>query len=574
MKAMRMATWAAVVLAGAASAGLVGQAEPPRYSTPPGSRRVYQRTTRTETTVTAGDQTSRQVTEVPLRREEVVIETKAEPAQMRLVTLETPAGERLIALEKNGQDQLATVPENQRLRPMPPLLAAHWRDTTGRPVGETAKATAPMQAIEAALAELSYLPTEPLGDGKTASRETDLGIAKITVTTKKVENATVGETPAVVLESTGRLVFTGEWADRITVPTMSVRSAWAADGSGLLAQRGTVVVDEKADKATQHLVRHWDEQLVESGRLTPDALAKAKANLETLEKAMADARQGKYESAINTLNAYLEANPDGTWTPAVRGLHAALARQRLVAEPVSPARLRLMLRDLQSGRDKAAAQGHTGQIAQIDMALKQIAKTNAKQILLDAADPDPIVRDLAAFGLAFLENPQALERLKILTRDPSAQIRGTALVSLGIRGEKVEKDTLLAALKDEEPRVRGAAAMAATRGYQRGDETVAALLPALVETLAWTQTLNPPPQESQAAWARNTTATAIALLAPKGSPAAVRALLNAHANEKQETLKSLYRAALKELTGVEADSIGPYRAWLKEHADDAQKPTG
>ena len=562
MKAMRRVTWAAVVLAGAAAA-VLGQAEPMRLSVQPGSRRVYQRTTRTETTVKAGDQASRQVTEVPLRREEVVIETKADPVQMRVVTLETPAGERLIALEKDGQDQLATVPEAQRLRPMAPLLAAHWRDATGRPVGEQTKPTAPMQAIEAALSELTYLPAEAVGDGKTASHEADLGIAKVAVTTQKVEDTTVGEMPAVVLESTGTLVFTGEWADRIQVPTLSVRSAWAADGSGPLAQRGTVVIDETADKATQHLVRNWDEQLVESGRLTPDALAKAKTNLETLEKAMDDAREGKYEAAINALNAYLEANPDGTWTPAVRGLHAALARRRLVAEPVPPARLRLMLRDLQSSRDKAGAQGNTAQLAQIDMALRQIAETNSKQILLDAADPDPIVRDLAAFGLTFLENPQAVERLKILARDPSAQIRGTALVSLGIRGEKVEKDTLLKALKDEEARVRGAAAMAASRGCERGDKTVSALMPDLIANL-----------NSDLAWTRNTTAMAIALLAPKGSPAAVRALLDAHAKEKEEPLKALYRAGLKELTGVEADSAEPYRAWLKDHAADAEKPKG
>ncbi|MBL7140384.1 MAG: HEAT repeat domain-containing protein [Planctomycetes bacterium] len=560
MKAMRVVAWSAAALMSVA-VPVLGQAKPLRYNVQPGARRVYQRTTRTETTITAGDQTSRQVTEVPLRREDLIVEVKTDPPQMRVVSLETPAGERLVGLEKDGQDQLATVPEAQRLRPMAPLLAAHWRDLTARPVGDTAQPTAPMQAIEYALSELNYLPAEPLGDDKATTRQVDLGIAKATITTQKVEETTVGDTPAIVLESKADLVFTGEWADRITVPAMTVRSAWAADGSGLLAQRGTTVVDEKAEKATQHLVRNWDEQLVEAGRLTPDALSKAKANLDTLEKAMADAREGKYDAAITALNAYLEANPDGPWSSAVRSLHAALARRRLVAEPVSPARLRLMLRDLQTSRDQAGAQGNTPQLAQIDTALRQVAQTNAKQILVDAADPDPIVRDLAAFGLAFLDNPQGVERLRILARDPSAQLRGTALVSLGLRGEKVEKDTLLKALKDETPRVRGAAAMAAVRGYERGDATAVALLPALVETLA-----------SDLAWTRNNAATAIGLLAPKGSGPGVRGLIAAHEKESEEPLKALYRAALKELTGVEANTIEPYQAWLKEQA--AEKPKG
>jgi len=580
MKAIRMLAWAAglgwaaAVLAGAATPGL-GQDATLRYHLPAGSRRVYQRTTRTETTVTACGQTSRQVTEVPMRREDLVIEVKTDPPQRRVVSLEVPAGERLLALEKNGQDQLATVPESQRIRAMAPLLAAHWRDPTGRPVGDTVPATAPMQAIERALSELYFLPAEPLGVDQPATRQVDLGIAKATVTTRKVEETAVGDTPATVLESKADLVFTGEWADRIAVPAMSVRSAWAADGSGLLAQRGTAVVDEKAEQATQHLVRNWDEQLVESGRLTPDTLAKAKANLDTLEKAMADAREGKYDAAITALNTYLEANPDGAWTPAVRSLHAALARHRLVAEPVPAARLRLMLRDLQTSRDQAGAQGNTAGLAQIDMTLRQVVETNAKQVLVDAADPDPIVRDLAAFGLTFLENPQGLERLRILARDPSAQIRGTALVSLGLRGEKVEKDTLLAALKDETPRVRGAAAMAAVRGCERGDATAVALLPALVETLAWTRGVTPSsPKSSEVAWTRNNVATAIGLLAPKGSVPAVRGLIDVHAKESEEPLKALYRAAMKELTGVEANTVEPYQAWLKEHAAEAEKPKG
>ncbi|MFO8014079.1 MAG: HEAT repeat domain-containing protein [Phycisphaerae bacterium] len=543
----------ALAAAAAVAAPVFGQAEPLRYDVPPGVRRVFERSTRTDVRVRSDQKTTRRVTEVSARREIVVVETGDDPPQMRVVTLETPSGERLVAYEENGHDRLADVPEAQRLRPMAPLLSAHRRDLTGRPLDPPPPPQQPMEAIDRAIAELRYLPPGPVGPNKPLTREMNLGVARLALTTAQVEADAAGETNAVVYQTTGRLTFGGEFADRITVTRLEARTAWAKDGSGLLSQRGTLVLDEKADEATQHLTRTWEERLTASGRLTPAALAKAKENLETLEKAMADARTGKLDAAVQSLQGYLEANPDGAWTPAVRSLHAALARRRLVAEPVKASRLRLMLRDLQTSRDRAGARGQRAALDQIDATLRQVVRVNAKQVLMDAADPDPIVRDLAAFALAFLDEPETTERLQSLARDPSAQVRGTALVSLAIRNEAVDRALLLKRLADEAPRVRGAAALLAERTYERGSEDAKAVLPHLLDVL-----------ESEMPWTRTNAASAVAKLAPKGSVRAVRALLAAHETESEDRLKQLYRAVMTDLTGVEADTAEPYRAWLKD----------
>jgi len=554
MKPARRLTLA-VTMSAALAMPVLGQATPLRYAVSPGMRRVFQRTTRTEMVVTAGEHSSRQVTETPARRDVLVVETKADPAQMRVVSLETPTGSRLLAYEEDGEDRLAEVPEAKRLRPMPPLLAAHWRDLSGRPVGDQPAASQPMQVIERVIAELGYLPVEPVGPETPYTREMDLGIAHVTITTRYVEKREVGGTDAVVLETEGTVAFTGEWADRISVKTLKARSVWAADGAGLLSGRGTLVLDEKADEAVQHLTRTWETRLQEAGRLAPDALEKALANLAALEGAMAEARDGNLDAAVKALKAYLEADPDGPWTPAVRSLQAALARRQLLAEPVEPARLRLMLRDLQAGRDRARVQGNRQRVAQIDQALRQIARVNAKQILMDAMNPDPVARDLATFGLAFLDDPQASEQLRILARDESGQVRGTALVSLAIRRETLKTDALLSRLREEDPRIRGAAALLAGRTLQRGGARIPDLLSPLVETLS-----------ADVPWARSNAAAALARLAPKGSVQTVRGLVQAHEKESEDALKQLYRAALKELTGVEAGAIEPYRKWLQEKA--------
>jgi hypothetical protein len=544
----------AVAATAAVASTAYGQAEPLRYDVSPGARRVFERSTQTDIQVRSDQKTTRRVTEVSARRELVVVETGDDPPMMRVVTLETPSGERLVAYEEDGQDRMADVPPAQRFRPMPPLLAAHRRDLTGRPQEPPPPPEQPMQAIDRAIAELQYMPPGPVGPDKPLTREVNLGVARLAMTVTQVEAAAAGEANAVVCQTTCRLTFGGEFADRIQVTRLEARTAWARDGSGLLSQRGTLVLDEKAGEATQHLTRTWEERLQEAGRLTPSALAKAKENLETLEKAMADARAGELDAAVQALQGYLQANPDGAWTPAVRSLHAALAQRRLVAQPVKPSRLRLMLRDLQTSRDRAGAGGNRDGLAQIDATLRQIVRVNAKQILMDAADPDPIVRDLAAFALAFLDESQTKERLQSLARDPSAQVRGTALVSLAIRNEGIDRDLLLKRLADEDDRVRGAAALLAVRTYEPGSEDAKAVLPGLLEAL----TADNP-------WTRTNAASAVAKLAPKGSVPAVRALLAAHEKESEPRLKQHYRAIMTDLTGVRADTAEPYQTWLKDH---------
>jgi len=551
----RPPTLALALLATAALAGTVSaQADPLRYDVSPGVQRVFDRSTQTEMQVRSGETSSRRVTEVSARREMLVVETKDDPPRLRVVTFETPSGERLVAQEENGEDRLAEVPEARRLRPLPPMLAAHWLHATGRPVEPPPEPRQPTEAIDRAVAELRYLPAEPLGPDTPRTREVDLGIARLQITTRRVPAKAEDDAAAVVLQTTGRLSFTGDAADRLTVTRLEARSAWAADGSGLLSQRGTLVLEEKADQGTQHLTRTWEEQLQETGRLAPAALEKARQNLEALEEAMADARAGKLDDAIGALQAYLEANPEDTWTPAIRNIHAALGQRRLLTQPVKPTRLRLMLRDLQTSRDRAGATGSMERAARIDTVLRQVVGVNAEQVLADADNADPVVRDLATFALAFLDDAKASERLRALSDDPSAQVRGTALVSLAVRGDPVGNDLLLSRLGDEEARVRGAAALLARRTRRRGGEGVQALLPPLIATLS-----------AEEPWARRNAASAIAHLAPKGSAPAVRALLEAHEKEAEERFNGLYRAALKELTGLEAENIEPYRTWLEEN---------
>jgi len=541
-----------------------GQAKPLRYSMPPGTRRVLQLTTQTETLVTTADQTARQVIEVPIRREILVIETKADPAEIRVVIAETPSSERLVAYEKNGTSQLAMVPESKRTRTLPPLLAAHRQDTTGRPLQPPPKPKQAMEAIDYAIAELRYLPIEPLAPKTPATRQVDLGVATLTLTTEYAETARVGTTTAAVLDTTGQLVFKDELGKRITVHTLNARSVWALDGSGLVSQRGTFSLTEKAGEATQKLTRTWEERLEERGQLTPDALATATTNLGIIEKAMTDAQANQFDEALKALEAYVAANPKGAWTPAVRNLQTSLAQRKVVSQPVQPSRLRLMLRDLQARRDQAGARGGNAQVAQFDRTIRQVVAVNAKQILMDAADPDPIVRDLATFGLAFLDDPQAVQQLQALVGDPSSQVRGTALVSLAIRAEPVKMSVLKERLADEDARTRGAAALLARSTIKPDDPATKDLLPAVLAVLS-----------ADLPWARNTATMTLLHLAPKGNVAAAGALIQAYGAETEQPLKTLYLAALRELTDVEADAIEPYQAWLKEKggaAPAAPKP--
>lgn len=543
----------------------LGQATALRYKVSPGERRVYERTLRTDTTVRSNKGTARTVMEMPGRREDLVVETKAQPPSMRIVTLDTPAAERLVALEENGQDRLATVPEAKRLRPVRPVLSAYWRNLGGRPTEQQPAPKVPMQAIARLQEEMRYLPEKPVTPGRTWSREVDLGVAKAVITTKFVERRAEGGVPAAVLESTATVTFTGKYAKRITIETATSRMALAAGGSGRLSQRGTMTINEKTEEAEQRVVRSWQERLTETSRLTSDALKKAKENLDQLEKAMAHIGKGELDTAIGLLNAFIKANPTNAWTPAIRDLSGDLAKRRLLTQAVPAPRLRLMLRDLQVARDEASARGgNPARLGQLDETLRRIMKVNMKVLLMDAANPDPIVRDLAAFGLAFADDPQARDRLEAMTNDASSQVRGTALIGMAIQGRAIEQKTVAELLKDSNARTRGAAALLAARTIKKDDPKVAELVPLMIENL-----------DVKNVWARVNTILSIAALAPSGSVPAARALIDACKTEKEAPLKPVYFSALERITGVDAKELAPFEEWLAKQPTpkpDATKP--
>ena len=81
-----IAAVALILLAQTAS----GQSVTLRYKVEPGDRRLYERSVRSEMILQAGEQSRRTVTEVPVQRRELVLETKADPPSMRLVVVDAP----------------------------------------------------------------------------------------------------------------------------------------------------------------------------------------------------------------------------------------------------------------------------------------------------------------------------------------------------------------------------------------------------------------------------------------------------------------------------------------------------
>lgn len=543
-----------------------------RYRTQAGRIRVYEGTVRTETVMKSGDKTVRTVREVPLKREDYVVETKAQPPSMRVVTLETPVGERLTAYEENGQSRLDTIPEANRLRPLPALLAAQWRDLTGRPEEKPAPSDSVTGALDQLQAEMRQLPDKPLKPGDTVSREVDLGVFKAVLTTRFVEQKAVGSVPAAILETRAAITMPPDKADRIKIDRLECRTAWATDGSGWVSLAVLMTLTEKSEQAEQRLDRRYEEKLLEQTDAGTAGLATARKELEQLEHAMDQARASNLDGAIETLDAFLRDSTASRWATAVQTMREGLNRRRLVTQEVPKARLRLMLRDLQAARDQAGARGAAAQVAQIDQTIRQVVKINAKSILEDAIEPDPILRDLAAFGLAFLDEPQATARLKSMAKDASGQVRGTAAVGLAIRGDAIEPELMTALLTNDDERTRGAAALLLVRTVKRDDPQAAAALPTLIANLSLAN-----------AWARLNSMATLAAIAPKESPQAARAIVEACKAEQEERLKPAYYEALKTITGVEAAEIGPFEDWVKKHpaplppvvpssAPEAEKP--
>jgi hypothetical protein len=186
---------------------------------------------------------------------------------------------------------------------------------------------------------------------------------------------------------------------------------------------------------------------------------------------------------------------------------------------------------------------------------RNVVRLNAATVIEDATDADSGARDLAAFGLAFLDNdPKAVDRLVEMVKDSSAQVRGSAVLALAIRGKAVAPAALAALVGDADERVRGAAALLAGRTVLPGDPQAAALLPLLLGNLKASNT-----------WTRANTIAAAAALAPAGSPPAAAALVAACGAETEPRLQPAYLQALKKITGVDSSALEPYANWVKQH---------
>jgi len=523
----------------------------------PGQVFMSERLVRTETLVRAGQESQRMVTEVPIFLGEVVLEWAAARSAAKLAITETPRGERLAAFEVSGKDRLAEVAESQRSRPLPPAIRVQWRDPRGRPGDLAEKATDPMVAIEILGAEMQQLPTDPVRRGQTWTRDVDLGALKATLTTTYTEDRVLTDKaiPCAILDSTAAITLAPEAAKQIRVEKMAVQSAVALDGLGRLSYSGTVVIVQRTGEAETRVTRTFEEALKQVDRLTSADLETHKALIGRIEEAMARAKTDDLDGALEVLAAFIKDNPQGPWTPAAQGLHDSTRRRRFLTKPAPRPQLRLMLRDMQGDWNRAAAGGNIALVGQMEAGLRQFVGLNADAVMEDATDADASVRDLAAFGLAFLQvEPTVTHRLIEMTRDSSAPVRGSAVLALGIRRKPVEPALLAAFLGDADLRVRGAAALLVSRTVLPGDAQAPALLPLLLENL-----------KAANAWTRNNTIAAVAALAPDGSPQAAAALVAAHNAETEPRLRPAYLQALKKITGLDSSALEPYADWVKQH---------
>jgi hypothetical protein len=543
---------AAAVLAVAAAAPAAFGQTPLAYKYEPGQVRVYDRTVKTESEVRVGKDTRRTTMDLALQRQELVLEARAEPPGGRVLVLDMPGTDRLTTYEENGRDLLARVPEQNRARLQPPVLMVLWRDPRGEAADRPEKSTDPSQAIEMLYAETRVLPPGTLKPGDSCTREVDIGVAKAKITTKYVDQRSEGLTRCAVLSASAEVTFTGDLAQRLTIEKMTSQTTVALDGSGLIAHTGTTTLVQRAEGGEQRLTRTYLDKLVRSETLQPAQLEKARADMARVDKVIDQFKGQDLEGALTGLEKIIQENAQPTWNPALQSLHAGILQQRLLTQPVPPARLQAMLQDLKNSRDRAATQGSAAQVGQVDQVIRQVATVNLKTLLEQAGDPDPLNRDLAAFAMGFVEDAQATQRLQALVKDASAQVRGTAAMALGLQAKGLEPAALTALLKDEDVRTRGAAAFLALRTLKRGEPQAAAVLPMLMDNLKADNPLS-----------RAQTASALAMLAPKNAVDAVAALIIAAKAEKEERLQPVYLQALKALTDLDTSTLPPYEEWLK-----------
>jgi len=541
-----------LVLAGAAR----GDAVTLQYKLTPGESQIYNRQITTTIEVRLGEKIQRTVSEISMKHEETVVDQRAEPASVRVVILDSGVTERLVARDEDGKSRLEEIPESNRSRALAPSLAVLWHDARGRTLEQPGQFTDPMAAMDAIGGEMRSLPEGPIKPGDVWSREMNFGAAKATISTKFVKEHTEGGTPCAILESTATIVFGGDFAQRVQIEKMTSTMAVALDSSGRRSQTILTTLVEKSDQAERRIHRESKETLVETPRLDAASLEKAKADVARLDAAMEKAKAGDLEGGVQLLEAYLKENPQGPWTGAVQVLRGRMMQERLLTQPVEAQRLREILRDLQTGRDRTVAQGSSAQIAQVDQALVQVANVNEKTLLEESMNPDPLVRDLAAFGLTFAQSEAAAGRLTTLAQDASGQVRGTAALGLALRSRAVDRKVLLGLLKDADARTQGAAALLAAQTVKKDDPGATAVVNCLIENL-----------KSAAPWTRINTAAALGAVSPPGYAAAAGALITAYNAETDTRLQPAYLEALRAVTGVEAKDLGPYEAWLKEHPE-------
>ncbi|MCX5685812.1 MAG: HEAT repeat domain-containing protein [Planctomycetota bacterium] len=519
----------------------------------PGQAFLYDRTVKTESQARTGKDNRRMVWELQSQRQELITDTRPEPAGGHILTLDSPQPERLAAYEENGKDLLASIPEQQRLRPMPPILSIQWRDPKNEPADRIEKATDAGQALELLYAAMRVLPEDVIRAGDSWTREMDLGVLKAKITTRYVDQRSENLVQCAVLASSAEVTFAPEFAKTLTVEKMTAQSVVALDGSAVVGFSGTAILIEKNDNGQERVTRTYQEKLVRSDRLEAAVLAKAKVDMERLNKAFLQSKADDLEGALATLEQFLKDNPQPGWAGAIQNIYGSLNQRRLLTKPVPAAKLQVMLQELKNNRDRAATQGSPAQVAQLDQIIRQVTTVNLKGLQELMKDPDVINRDLAAFGLGFVQDAQAGEALRALAADASPQVRGTAALSLGLQGKPVDVAITTALLKDDDPRVRGSGVFMVGRTVKKDDPQAATVLPLVVEALQLTS-----------GWTRAQAASALAIIAPKNSVAAAAALVNASKTELDQNLKALYLKSLKEITGLDAPDLAPYEEWLKK----------
>lgn len=550
MKTFFLSLLALATACGTAMAAPADKTYELNYEYKPGEMRTYTSVHRVERSIEAADEKRTSAIERTIVRQELILSQAKEGPEVTMAVFDVPT-ERQVEATQDGQDLLAEIPEERLTRPLPPTLSIRVLEPGAPPPAEAAELEDPSQAVGDVLTRLRALPPKPVQLGDTWSTPLDLGILKGTLTTRFTEIKEVGGTPCAILEADADVAFTGEVGKRMEIRAMTMTSAEALDGSGNRSGAGEVVFYEKTDEATQQSRQTFTSKLTDMTVVSDDRLAKAKADISLVRSALEQVQAGQVQQGLEILQTYIKNNPEGVWTPAVRSMHASLLQQRLMTQPVPAGQLRMMLKNLQVAHDRATSQGQANETRRIAATLAQLVHVNFETVMEEAASPDPVVRELAAFALGFSGKDEAHARLIELAADSSARVRGSAALGLAFQGKPVELELLTKLLEAEGARTRGAAAILAMRVLEPDTPAVTETLPKLLANL-----------QAETEWARANTLVALARLAPKGSKDVVEALIQGHKAESNAGVQALFLRVLKDVTGVEADTIEAYESWL------------